>query len=220
MTKASIQPEIKNLCPNLALGIIECKIINTPYSDDLWELIKREIENFKAKYAMEDIKKRSIIANTRKAYKLCGKDPNRYRPSSEALSRRLVSDKGLYQINTGVDLINLISFVSGYSIGAFDAQMINGDLTYGIGRENEAYEAIGRGQLNIAGLPILRDKTGGIGTPTSDEDRTKLSLETSDLLININGYNGIEELEEVVEHTIEFVKEYLNASDIEKQIIT
>ena len=220
MIKASIQPEIKKLCPNLALGIIECKIINTSYSDDLWDLIKQEIEKFKAKHAMEDIKKRTIIASTRKAYKLCGKDPNRYRPSSEALSRRLVSDKGLYQINTGVDLINLISFVTGYSIGAFDAQMINGNLTYGIGQENEAYEAIGRGQLNIAGLPILRDETGGIGTPTSDEDRTKLSLETTDLLININGYNGVEELEEVVEQTIRFIKEYLNASHIEKQIVT
>lgn len=63
-------------------------------------------------------------------------------------------------------------------------------LTLGIGREGEPYEGIGRGPLNIAGLPVYRDALGGIGTPTSDHERTKLSLQTTHLLAVINGYDG------------------------------
>lgn len=63
-------------------------------------------------------------------------------------------------------------------------------LTLGIGREGEPYEGIGRGPLNIAGLPVYRDAIGGIGTPTSDHERTKLSLETTQLLALVNGYDG------------------------------
>lgn len=219
MKTVQILPEIKELCPEVALGLIQCEISNTAYINELWEEINIKTDRFKEEHTTPDINKREIIAATRKAYKLCGKDPNRYRPSSEALSRRIVSNKGLYQINTGVDLINLISFETGYSIGAFDATKINGNMTYGIGKENEAYQAIGRGMLNIAGLPILRDETGGIGTPTSDEERTKLSLETSSLLVNINGYNGIEELQEVTNYTIKLLKKYMNAKQIAINIV-
>ncbi len=185
----------------------------------LWDEINREIKQFQNKYSIPEINKIPIIKATREAYKKCGKDPNRYRPSSEALCRRIVSGKGLYKINTGVDVINLISFKTGYSIGAFDANHIIGDLSYGIGKENESYQGIGRGKLNIAGLPILRDEQGGIGTPTSDEERTKLSLETTSLLVNINGYLGKDELAIIIDTTTQLLTQYLNADKITTRII-
>ena len=92
---------------------------------------------------------------------------------------------------------NVVSIASGYSIGGFDADKIEGDtLTLGIGRPGEPYEGIGRGTLNIEGLPVYRDALGGIGTPTSDHERTKLTLGTTRLLAIINGYSGREGLEE------------------------
>ena len=79
----------------------------------------------------------------------------------------------------------------GYSIGGFDADKIRGPrLTLGIGRAGEPYEGIGRGALNIENLPVYRDEEGGIGTPTSDHERTKLSLDTRNILILVNGYDG------------------------------
>ena len=86
----------------------------------------------------------------------------------------MLQGKELYQIDTLVDLVNLASIAFGYSIGGFDADKFVGDtLTLGIGREGEPYEGIGRGMLNIAGLPVYRDAQGGVGTPTSDNERTK-----------------------------------------------
>ena len=107
---------------------------------------------------MEDIKLQPAIAATREAYKRCGKDPGRYRPSAEALRRRLMRGIPLYQIDTLVDLINLVSLRTGYSIGGFDADKIQGKtLELGIGKSGEPFEGIGRGILNIEGLPVYRD---------------------------------------------------------------
>ena len=126
---------------------------------------------------------------TRNLYKALGKDPNRYRVSSEALCRRVVKGMDLYRIDTLVDLINLVSMVSGYAIGGFDADKIVGDnVTLGVGEQDEKFEGIGRGLLNIEGLPVYRDAIGGIGTPTSDEERTKITLATTHLQMQINAF--------------------------------
>ena len=37
-------------------------------------------------------------------------------------------------------------------------------MTLGVGREGEPFEGIGRGELNIAHMPVYRDAVGGVGT--------------------------------------------------------
>lgn len=167
---------------------------NTPYCEPLWKEIHEVGEGMRLNLTTESLKQMTSIAATRAIYKKCGKDPSRYRPASEQLIRRMLQGKELYQIDTLVDLINLASISYGYSIGGFDADKFVGDtLVLGIGREGEPYEGIGRGPLNIAGLPVYRDAQGGVGTPTSDHERTKISLQTTHLVVLINGYDGNEQ---------------------------
>ena len=156
------------------------------------------------------------IPATRQGYKKWGKDPSRYRPSSEALCRRILR-RGipLYQIDTLVDLINLASIYSGHSIGGFDLDKIQGDrLVLGIGKAGEPYEGIGRGELNIEGMPVYRDAVGGVGTPTSDNERTKISEGTTHLLAIMNGYSGSEGLEENVTYMVDLLKEFAEAQEV------
>ena len=121
---------------------------------------------------------------------VCCKARNSIRSTRSSIS----STSPAYQIDTLVDLVNLASIAYGYSIGGFDADKFVGDtLTLGVGREGEPYEGIGRGMLNIAGLPVYRDAQGGVGTPTSDNERTKMTLQTTHLVVLINGYDGQEE---------------------------
>ena len=156
-----------------------------------------------------DIKLQPVIAATREAYKRCGKDPGRYRPSAEALRRRLMRGIPLYQIDTLVDLINLVSLRTGHSIGGFDADKIQGNhLELGIGKAEEPFEGIGRGILNIEGLPVYRDSFGGIGTPTSDHERTKMDVGTTHILAIVNGYNGKEGLKEAAEMIQSLLRDY------------
>ena len=191
--KVIVSQEIKTVCPEFVGACVEAEVVNTPYSEELWKEIEALGNKFREELTTESLKEMTSIAATRRVYKLCGKDPSRYRPASEALIRRVLQGKELYQSDTLVDLINLASIAFGYSIGGFDADKFVGDtLTLGIGREGEPYEGIGRGMINIHGLPVYRDAQGGVGTPTSDNERTKMMLATTHLLVLINGYDGDE----------------------------
>lgn len=209
-----VSEKIKLVCPQFAGAAIYGRVINSSHNAALWEQINSFTEEYKQNYKLEDIKKNPAILATRKAYKALGKDPNRYRPSAEALCRRILRDIPLYQIDTLVDLINLVSLKTGYSIGGFDAEKIDGGkLILGVGEADEPFDAIGRGILNIEGLPVYRDNMGGIGTPTSDEERTKIGLSTSRLLTIINGYSGKEGLEEAVAYMKSLLEDYAELSD-------
>lgn len=188
-----VSSEIETVCPGFVGAAVEARVVNTEHNAALWSEIDTLAERFRAEHTTETIKQISGIGATRRVYKACGKDPSRYRPAAEALMRRIIQGKPLYRIDTLVDLVNLASIAYGYSIGGFDAGRFEGDtLTLGIGREGEPYEGIGRGMLNIAGLPVYRDAAGGVGTPTSDNERTKMTMETRHVLVLINGYDGDE----------------------------
>jgi DNA/RNA-binding domain of Phe-tRNA-synthetase-like protein len=209
-----VSEEIKQVCPEFVGAAVEAQVVNSPYSQELWDEIHEWEERYRRELTTDSLKELSGIAATRRVYKACGKDPSRYRPASEQLIRRMLQGKELYQIDTLVDLVNLASIVYGYSIGGFDASKMVGDtLTLGIGREGEPYEGIGRGPLNIASLPVYRDAAGGIGTPTSDHERTKLELSSRRLLAIVNGYDGNrEQTTACAQYIQELLKKYA-ASD-------
>lgn len=210
-----IENIIRNAAPQLEVVTIEADVVNRDTPDEFWNELTAEAARIASNYQMPDINKRPAIAATRAAYKALGKEPNRYRPSCEALCRRAVKGMELYRINALVDIINLISMRSGYSIGGFDADKIEGDtLCLGAGREGEVFNAIGRGALNIESLPVYRDMIGGIGTPTSDEERTKLSLDTRRLLMCINIYGVELPIEDTVNLSCSLLEKYCSATNI------
>lgn len=210
-----VSDEIETVCPGFIGAAVYAKVANTPMSQGLWDEIEAFGDNLRQTLTTEGIKGLSGISAMRRVYRACGKDPSRYRPSAEALMRRMLQGKELYQINTLVDLVNLASMKYGYSIGGFDSDKIRGKvLTLGVGREGEPYEGIGRGTLNIAGLPVYRDALGGIGTPTSDNERTKMELGTSNVLILINGYDGNRSaVKENAEYTLALLRKYVSGSE-------
>lgn len=215
-----IGDEIRNVCPGYRMVKLEATVVNAETPAELTSEIERFAESMSQLMEIPDINKRPGIAATRAVYKACGKEPNRYRPSAEALCRRMVKGMELYRLTALVDLINLLSVRSGYSIGGLDADKIEGDsLTLGVGRAGEDFEAIGRGQLNIEGLPVYRDARGGVGTPTSDNDRTKLTPDTRRLLMTINLY-GIEMPEQqTVELACGLLREYAGATNIKVETV-
>ncbi len=221
MTNISISEEIATACPDLHVLALSCDVCNSEPDERLWQEIADEEKAVRETVKLEQINKWLPIQATRQAYKRLGKDPNRYRPSSEALRRRILRELPLYKVDTLVDLINLVSIRSGYSIGGFDVDKIaGGSLVLGVGREGEIYHGIGRGELNIAGLPVYRDAVGGVGTPTSDEERTKIGLDTTHLLMIINGYSGLEGLEAAGKYAVGLLSKYVSAINMEAELVT
>ena len=215
MIPITISNQIYDVCPQFVSIQFECNVINTDFNASLWHEIETFTNEYRKNNQIKDINKFRPILATRNAYKKLGKDPNRYRPSAEALRRRILKDVELYKINTLVDAINLISLKTGYSIGGFDASLIQGSLELGVGQKNEKFEAIARGFLNIEGLPVYRDSVGGIGTPTSDEERTKISPNTNKLLMLLNAYSGNDGLDDAIEYCKYVLEKYLGAEQME-----
>lgn len=222
MKNVSISEEVATAVPGLRVWVVECDIVNGPTSDALWQEIESEANSLRESLELGMVNSRPGIRATRAAYKALGKEPNRYRPSAEALTRRCVKGMELYRTSAVVDLTNLLSLRSGHSIGAFDRDAIAGDsLTLGVGREGEPYEAIGRGMLNIAHLPVFRDAIGGVGTPTSDNERTKLSDSTVHLIMTINIYGeGCIDGRATAEMAIDLLRRYASASSVEMKEIS
>ncbi len=217
--KITVEDRIREICPAMQIALIRAKVINTPTSDELWSEISEASQRIRDSYELSWINKRPAIVATRNLYKRLGKDPNRYRVSSEALCRRVVKGMELYRIDTLVDLINLISMGSGYAIGGFDADKIQGDeVRLGVGEAGEKFEGIGRGLLNIEGLPVYRDAVGVIGSPTSDEERTKITLQTTRLQMQINAFGEEMPLTDTVKWTVGLLEKYAQATEFEIEI--
>ena len=97
------------------------------------------------------------------------------------------------------------------------ARIVGDTITLGVGREGEPYEGIGRGVLNIAGMPVVRDAIGGIGTPTSDNERTKMSLQTTRLLALVNGYDGnAEQVRQCCQFICDLLQRYADGKEFQQ----
>ena len=90
----------------------------------------------------------------------------------------------------------------------------------GVGEKDEQYCGIGRGLLNIEGLPVYRDAKGPVATPTSDEERTKFTLDTSKVQININAFAPEMPVDEALNWLASLLERYAQASNIETRIQT
>jgi len=219
MRRISISKELKEICPRLRLGCIESDVYVNEPSIELLAEMNDQMQQIGQSLSIESISKIPIVTASRKAYKACGKDPARYRLSAEALLRRVVSGKGLYQINNVVDQLNLVSITTGFSIGGYDDDQIQGDITFGIGNPAEPYVGIGRGELNIENLPVFRDEHGAFGTPTSDSSRTEVKEQTQNFLMILIDFEGDNMMEEALQMAERLLKNYCQAKKIEMRII-
>ena len=204
----------------MRLGCISCSVRVTSSDEKIKQLAGHIIENIQSELTIESISQKTTIKSTKEGYRKLGKDPSRYRPSAEALSRRIVNGKGLYWINNVVDVLNLISLESGFSIGGYDADTIQGSIDFGVGNADEPYAAIGRGSLNIENLPIFRDDLGAFGSPTSDSLRTMVTNKTVNFLMIIIDFGDGKMLENTMDRSAELYKHYTEATDLKTQIIT
>ncbi len=219
MTKIEIEPQLKLACPTLRLGIIQCKINTQEKCPELWDIINETTKKLQEELAIDAIKDIPAINSSKKGYKAAGKDPSRYRLSADSLLRRIVNGKGLYRINNVVDLLNLVSIKTGFSIGGYNAANVDGTIRFGIGKKDEAYEGIGRGKLNIEGLPIFRDDKGAFGSPTSDSLRTQINANCAEFLMVIISFQEEIGLSEAMNLASELLVTHADAQELQTKII-
>ncbi|HNQ38449.1 MAG: hypothetical protein KA780_08940 [Prolixibacteraceae bacterium] len=219
MQKLAISEELWGKVPGLRLWCIESDVVTGVSPAGLLQLLEERCQELRGRLKTEEISMLPAIRASRAAYRITGKDPARYRLSAEALLRRVVRGEALYRISNVVDLLNLVSLTSGFSIGGYDAEAIDGEVEFGIGRAGEPYQAIGRGEFNIEGLPVFRDRQGAFGSPTSDSERTSVTPGTRRFLMVIIDFGSPGTLRETGSQAAALLREFAGAQNMETQLI-
>ncbi len=204
----------------VTLGVIHCSVTVTEPGQALSEALDRAAADRLSGLSGGTVGDVEQVAAARRAYKMLGKDPSRYRPSAESLMRRLVQGKGIYRINNVVDTNNLISMKTGFSIGAYDAKSLEPPVVFRKGESDEGYKAIGRGRLNLENLPVFVDGAGPFGSPTSDSERSLISMDTDELLMLIIGFGETHDISAALEFAAERLRMFCYAKNVASDIAT
>jgi len=216
----AIDGALKAKCPKVTLGCVSAQV-EAPASPQalIAELDSCEQAILRLPEPRAVLESPQILA-TRAAYKALGKDPARYRGSAEALLRRVIAGKGLPRINAVVDIISLVSVESRLPIGLYDLAHVSGDIVFRAGRAGESYKGIGKYDLNLEGLPVFCDALGPHGSPTSDSERTMVTIETKNVLAVIISFGGKGELGRWTQRMSELFALYALGNGCETQIVS
>ena len=218
MRNISIDNSIKERCPDAVLGVLQCKVCVKEDEAAFLELLNGKIAEL-AEVELSQANKREKIQSTRKAYKALGKDANRYRCSAEAMCRRIAKERGLYYINNVVDINNYLSIKTGYSMGTYDLEQVQGDVLWARSPEGTAYQGIGKDVLNIEFLPALFDELGPFGNPTSDNTRAMITENTKEILLVYYAFDSGKESMELLEEAENLLRNFAGGQDFERRII-
>lgn len=180
--KLTIDSKVKEEGVSLAYTVLE--FVNKEHDETIWqELLNPLLQMIQSNDTVETIKENPQIAATKKIYRALGKDPARFRPSSDSLWRRVVQQKGLYQINALVDLNNYFSLKWKLPFGAYDLEKVSEPIQLTLGEAGERYAGIGNKSVNIENLLVLADEAGPFGSPTADSTRGMIAAGTTRALL-------------------------------------
>src|SRR3954463_16265095 len=216
----SIHTELKRALPSISLDCVCATVRVEKQNAALWDEISAHLAHLTATIKPEQITTFPQIAAMRQAYKALGKDPSRYRGSAEALLRRVLAGKGLYQINSVVDINNLVSLESLNPAGTYDLEKITPLIELRIGAAGESYKGIGKDLINIESLPVFADAAGSFGSPTSDSERAMVTLQTQKVLMVVFSFTGPQDLDQWVSRAGELLHRYCGGEEIETSIET
>jgi DNA/RNA-binding domain of Phe-tRNA-synthetase-like protein len=215
----TIDDGVRQKCARVALGCVTGMVQAHTSPDALTGELAAAAQKIAGLAEPKAVLESAPIMGTRRGYKALGKDPARYRGSAEALLRRVISGKGLPQINAVVDVINLVSVESRLPIGLYDLEQVKGDVVFRAGRPGETYKGIGKYDLNLESLPLFADAEGPHGSATSDSERTMVTAETTRVLAIIVSFGGSESLDTWAQRMIALLEQYADGRDFAVSVV-
>jgi DNA/RNA-binding domain of Phe-tRNA-synthetase-like protein len=178
--------EIRIELPGVKLGTLEAQGVRLAAADaDLARRMDEVCERKRQEFTLESLAEAEPVRAVRSLFRHWGMDPSKYRPSSEALLRRVVQGKGLYRVWNVVDIGNLGSLETGWPYGCYDLSRLRPPIALRHGAAGESYEGIGKQTWHLEGRPLLADSEGPFGSPISDSTRSMITLEALDVLVVI-----------------------------------
>jgi DNA/RNA-binding domain of Phe-tRNA-synthetase-like protein len=178
--------EIQIELPAVRLGVLEADEVCVRLVD---EELAREVDGVCARirdtFTVESLAEHAPVGAVREMFRRWGLDPSKYRPSSEALLRRVVQGKGLYRVANIVDIGNVGSIETGWPFGCYDRSKLQPPIAFRHGTSGEKYEGIGKRMWHLERRPVLADASGPFGSPISDSTRSMITEEARTALVVI-----------------------------------
>lgn len=168
--------QIRIELPAVKLGVLEADDLSvTLVNEGLANFTDKVCEQQRRAFTLETLAAAPPIRAVREMFRRWGVDPSKYRPSSEALMRRVVQGKGLYRASNVVDIGNLGSVETGWPYGCYDLAKLRLPIIFRHGLPGEIYEGIGKRAWHLEGRPVLADADGPFGSPISDSNRSMIT---------------------------------------------
>jgi DNA/RNA-binding domain of Phe-tRNA-synthetase-like protein len=196
--KLNVSEDVLRLFPRIRLGLLRGSI-SAPRGDlhgTVNDLRAKALASLNALApAAEALAEVKNIAVWREAYKTFGAKPTKFRPTHEAMARRLLKDGAWPDINPIVDiyLTNQIDHLLPH--GGYDATTLAGDLSLYVSPGNEPFEPLGGGQeVTEPGEIVYRDQQRVLTRRWNyrDCDATKITELTTDFILMIEATEAIE----------------------------
>jgi DNA/RNA-binding domain of Phe-tRNA-synthetase-like protein len=184
--------EIEIRLPDVKLGIVEADGLRVaPADESLARLMDEVCDRARREFTVESLAEAEPTRAVRAMFRSWDMDPSKYRPSSEALLRRVVQGKGLYRASNVVDIGNVGSIETGWPFGCYDRARIRPPVAFRHGTAGESYDGIGKRTWHLEGRPVLADAEGPFGSPISDSTRSMITEAAREVLIVIYAPAGV-----------------------------
>ncbi len=216
MYSIQIDPALFETYPEIRLGCLTFEAQVRPSDPKFWSYLDGTVlpvirQNIEGKGWSEI----PGIRGSRAAYKAFGRNPGRYRVSSEALLRRVRRGDELYHTNSVVDVNNLISVKSGLSVGSYDLAAIDGPILLRKANTGEGYNGIGKDFLDPGNLLVLSDQQGIFGSSMSDSTRAMVTETTQRVLVVIYCFENAIDLDALLVRAKESFTKYAGAQNVD-----
>lgn len=216
MYDVKIDPKLYETYPQIRLGCLTFQAAVQPPDAAFWAHMDADVlPAVRADIADQAWSAIPGVRGSRAAYKAFGRDPGRYRVSSEALLRRVRRGDALYRINSVVDVNNLVSVVSGLSVGSYDLAHIDGSVTLRRAAPGEGYTGIGKDFLDMENLLVLADRQGIFGSSMSDSTRAMVTDTATDILTVIYCFEDAIDLPALLARASAAFERYAAARNVE-----
>ncbi|MGC5327462.1 B3/B4 domain-containing protein [Brevibacillus sp. SYSU BS000544] len=178
-----IDRSVLDRIPGFSLGMIQYADTSVSESPKMLQgRINLFFETLRLEKNVSDITSIEGVSQWRAAFKSLGIDPSRYRPSSEALLRRILQGNTLHWVNSAVDVNNFLSVTHALPYGIYDMSKISGSVVCRLGQEADQYAGINGREVGMNGKLLLADDTGAFGSPIVDSTRTMVTESATNLM--------------------------------------
>ncbi|MDN7247374.1 phenylalanine--tRNA ligase beta subunit-related protein [Planococcus shenhongbingii] len=179
----SINPKIIEILPDFKIGFIHYNNITV---SDSPQMLKGRLQLFQEQLYF-DLEEKELtdfpgLLEWQLIWKALGADPSRYRPSAEALYRRIKKQNYLKPIHSAVDMNSFLSLQYEIPLGLYDADNIEGNVEIALGTSSDQFEGLNNRVNTLTNILVSKDKQGAFGSPYVDSKRTAVTEATRNAL--------------------------------------